>query len=108
MYEITKAKIFCRAVKSQQNCNRNESPISSKQNIIESFTEKLKREKISTKKSSSAPEEQFFPVLCEKVHRNRVLRDMVTYVKLNVSSASTLAEERNISRNAVVFLTKVC
>ena len=65
--------------------------------------EELKNEKTSTKKSPSAPDEQFFPVLCEKVHGTRVLGDMVTDFKLNMSSASTLAEERNKSRNAVVF-----
>ena len=42
-------------------------------------------------------------MLCEKVHGSRVLGDMVTDFKLNMSSASTLAEEKNKSRNAVVF-----
>ena len=67
------------------------------------FYRRTENEKTSTKKSASAPDEQFFPVLCEKVHRSRLLRDMVTDFKLNMSSASTLAEERNKSRNAVVF-----
>ena len=65
MYEITKAKIFCRAVKSQQNCNRNESPISSKQNIIK-FYRKTEKRKDFNKKIIKCTRGAVFPGIMRK------------------------------------------